>query len=140
MPQSGLFQKKPGWIKGKKPKTYHLWENSFSGQRNKTCLDDKVKRRVCTWECTETACGAKRTSCCVKRTLLEIHRLLTNDITKNEKEKTMKNNSTVVIWYPENGKGEKKRLDILKKCCCFLPRANFCNNRLHMKFNEFNPW
>lgn len=38
--------------------------------RRETCLDDKVDRRVCTWECTETAWGAKRTSCCVKRALL----------------------------------------------------------------------
>lgn len=48
----------------------HVLEN-FQSKEERTCLDDRVSRRVWTWECTETACGAKRTSCCVKRTLLK---------------------------------------------------------------------
>lgn len=60
----------------------HIIESDFQSQvmpmtknmQEKTCLDDNVERRVCTWECTETAFGAKRTSCWVKRALLSYNK------------------------------------------------------------------
>lgn len=42
--------------------------------KKKTCLDVNVSNRFFTCECTETACGAKRISCWVKRTLLKTFR------------------------------------------------------------------
>lgn len=52
-------------------KNIRYFIENYQSKKERTCLDDRVSRRVWTWECTEAACGAKRTSCCVKRTLLQ---------------------------------------------------------------------